>query len=59
MPPTVKCTVTTNRPYEDNCVIDEEKSIMYITDVFSESTSFNTEVIILMEGVINPENNKE
>lgn len=57
----VKCTVTTNKPYqgEEYCKIDYEKSIIRITDVFTESTTFETEVTILLEGVINPENNKE
>ena len=59
VPDTVKCTVTTNRVWEEKCTIDTDKQIITIVDVFSESTAFQTKVTILMEGVINPKNNKE
>ena len=59
MPDNVKCTVTTNKQWEEKCKIDKEKQTIYITDVFSESTTFSTKVTILLEGVVNPKNNKE
>lgn len=59
VPDNVRCIVTTNKQWEEKCTIDKEKQIIYIKDVFSDQTTFTTKVTILLEGVVNPKNNKE
>lgn len=55
----VTCTVTTNRSWENSCIIDEANNTINILNVFSEQQAFISEIKVILVGVVNPQNNKE
>jgi len=59
IPANTQCKVMTNRLWENVCTLDEINRTINILNVFSETTTFNSEVTITLVGVINPQNNKE
>ena len=59
VPDSVTCTVVTNRAYEKVCNISQSEYTITISNVFSESVAYLSEVTITLVGVINPVTNKE
>ena len=58
---TVTCIVQTYKKFENACVIDSAKQTITIVGVFGDrdQTAYINEVIITLNGVVNPANNKE
>ena len=55
-----KCLVTTNKLYADNCKVvkEDDKWYLKVTGVFATSAPYSSEIIIMVQDVINPVDNK-
>lgn len=54
-----KCFVTTNKLFADKCKVSPDNDhLLLITGVFETAAPYGSEVVIMVQNVINPTDNK-
>jgi hypothetical protein len=53
-----KCFVTTNKLFSENCEFDIDNRVIMIKNVFTLAAPYSSEITIMLQNVINPEDNR-